>query len=132
MVTHLRWALTPVVSLLGWYLALVISMGLYALTQSLCPQEHLVSGLCSASWFSAASKAIICFGAGLAATLVVLFSALMAPAKKMQVAWFVFALGLVVAVCMTLQTGAFTELCTAVFFGLMTALALKNHFKHIA
>lgn len=132
MFTYIRWALIPVVIFLGWYLALLISIGIHAFAESLCPSEHIVSGMCFASWFTAVSKSIICLGAGLAAVFIVLFSAIVAPAKKVQVILVVYSIGAMVAIFWAFQINAFAELVAAVISGLITVLVLNKKLKKSA
>lgn len=100
MLQALRWVLILPAAIAAWYVALFISIALYQGVEALCPSDQVESGHCFAPWLLAASNALIAFGAGLAAVLVMLASTLVAPAHKRQVAIATFALGTLVAIAM--------------------------------
>ncbi len=130
MINYIRWILIPIVGVLSWYLAVLIGLAAYQFAESLCPSEYIISGMCFAPWFATVSKLIIDVGAGLSALFVVLFSTLLAPSRKVEVAWFVFFTGLAVAIFIAFQANAFAELAWAGVFGLATAIVLTRHFKY--
>lgn len=113
--------------ILCWYLALIAGIAAYSLAESFCPPEEIISGFCMADWFAAADLAARCFGAALAAALMVTVAALLAPAHKRRVALGVFVLGGIVALAMAVQLQAFAELLAALLGGAIAfALAARS------
>ena len=86
----------------GWYLALLLAMLAYGIGTRLCPPELVVSGACTADWFGPFFDALVIGGACLAATLVVLFPALVAPAHRVGVARAALVAGVGAALWMAL------------------------------
>lgn len=95
--TVARWLLVVPAAFAGWYLALVAAMLVYGLAQRLCPAELVVSGACTAPWHAPFFDALVVGGAALAATLIVLLPALVAPARRVAVARLAYAAGLAAA-----------------------------------
>lgn len=97
-VSVLRWLCVAPAAIAGWLLALVIALAVLGLVDSLCPPEEMVSGMCGAPWYPLASRAVVCFGAGLSALLVVGLAAWVAPSHRRVVAWASFGLGAAIAI----------------------------------
>jgi hypothetical protein len=85
-----------------------------------CPPELVTSGLCGADWYQSSVDAATCFGAGLAALLIVLGCVSAAPAYKKIVALITFVCGAVAALYMGFATQAFDAMVTAIFVGAVT------------
>lgn len=82
----LRWILTAPAAILGWYLGLVAAMIGHRFSEGLCPHEHIVSGMCFASWVPIADAVLLAVGATVAGVMTVLLPTLVAPAYKGRVA----------------------------------------------
>ena len=67
--------------------------------------------------------------AALAAVLVVLFASLMAPAKRLWVAWIAFSLGCLAAGYLLVVLAATKEFAAAMAAGLLTVLLLTRRFR---
>lgn len=93
-----RWILVAPAAIAGWVFALFVGLLVLGFVDSLCPPEEVVSGLCGASWYPFASRAVVCFGAGLSALLVVGLAAWVAPSHREAVSWVCFGLGAAVAI----------------------------------
>ena len=126
MVSVLRWLLVIAAPILGWYIALVAGLLLLDFTESWCPPEEMISGMCTAAWFPLASNAVFCFSTALAAVLVVAGAVLAAPSRRRQVAWTAFALGSVVALALAAAAVAWAEFASAVLAGGLTAFLLAR------
>ena len=126
VVTGVRWLLVIAAPLLGWYLALMAGVLLLSFVESLCPPEKMVSGICTASWFPFAEKAVFCSGSALAASLVVIGAFVPAPAWRREIAWSVFGLGSIVAVDMAWEGAAWAELVFALLAGALTSFFLTR------
>ena len=84
--TLLRWIAVIPAGILGWYIAFLAALALLTGARGLCPAESMVSGACIAPWFRYAEAAIICVSVALAASLVVLLPAFVAPRWRSAVA----------------------------------------------
>jgi hypothetical protein len=107
----------------AWYAALFGTMALDGVFRKFlypCPPDLVVSGLCGADWYGASVDATICFGAGLAAFLIVTGCAAMAPTHKKIVALVTFLSGAGVALYAGLSTQAYDAMVTAVLVGAVT------------
>ena len=86
MLTVLRWLCVPPAALAAWYLALILALLLHTAVEGFCPPDQVVSGACFAPWFLRFSDVLVCFGAALAASLIVLAAFLVAPSHRFHVA----------------------------------------------
>ena len=113
----LRWLLVPPAGLLGWYAGVAAGLALHALAESFCDPADRVSGACVAGWFAAAADAAVHAGVAVAAALVVLLPALVAPGMRGTVAWTAFGFGAAAAGNLAWMTGAWSEMLVAVTVG---------------
>ncbi len=128
-VVHLfRWLFVVPAGYAGFALAILTTLFLDAALASFCPEEHMSSGSCYADWYLAASELLIVFGAGLAGVYVILLATHVAPTHKLGVARLTYAIGLVVAIRMSVDAGgAFWAHATcAGVFGALTLAALER------
>ena len=128
----LRWILIPVVAVLAWLLALVIciaaSWGLRVILYPRCPQSQIVSNACVAPWYTASMDAAGCFGAGVAAFLVLVACVAVAPTHKRATAFSTYGAGAVVALYIGFSTGRFEAMVTALLVGAVTtALVIRDN-----
>jgi hypothetical protein len=117
MMRFVRWLLIIPTAVAAWYAALVSGISLHRGVDALCPADQVVSGLCVAPWYEAASATVICMGAGLAAVLILLACTLLAPSHRRRVAIATFIVGAVVAIVMGISANAFGPLVTAIVAG---------------
>ena len=115
----IRWLWIPPCAILAWYAMLAVGLALNRLAMQFCPNETLVGGFCTASWFLTAERVIVIACAGLTAFAVVVVSAVTAPTYRIRTAVAVFALCALVAVNMLSQTGANPEFIAALLGGLI-------------
>jgi hypothetical protein len=128
MPAWLRWlALVPAAAV-GWYGSLIAGIGARSVLMSFCPSDEIISGLCSASWYAPAEDALMCVFAGIAAALIVTLPTLVAPSRKVTVAFIVLLLGSLVAVVMGSQIRAFGPMICAVLAGTLAAMLLRRHY----
>ena len=104
------------VAYLGYYAALISGMAFLALAESFCPPDAIVSGMCAADYMKPVERTLFVVFPGIAAALVVLLPALVAPSRKVEVAFAFLAIGSVIAIVLgtSLQewpTLGFTLLC---------------------
>ena len=116
-----RWLLLLPAVFAAWVLAVVCGYLLLSYVESLCPPELMVSGMCTADWFPRASTAVFCFSAGLAAALIVLATALVAPAHKLRAIWIAYAVGAALACLLALEGRSWPELASALGAGALAA-----------
>lgn len=113
----IRWILVPFAAWIAWALAVFAAYELDAFATYLCPENMMVSGMCTADWFDTAFDSIVCFGAAMAAALVVLLCTLIAPARREQVARATYLVGALAAVVMAIPTRDFLPLACALIAG---------------
>jgi hypothetical protein len=121
MMRLIRWILMIPAAVVAWYAALSLGLVILMGVDALCPAEQVISGLCVAPWYEAASGSVICMGAALAAVLIMLACTWLAPSYKPQVAIATFVVGAAVASLMGWSAGAFGPMVAAIIAG---ALAL--------
>ena len=112
----MRWFLLIPVAYLGYYAALISGMAFLALAESFCPPDAIVSGMCVADYMKPVERTLFVVFPGIAAALVVLLPALVAPSGKEEVAFAFLTVGSVIAIVLgtSLQEWAilsFTLLC---------------------
>ena len=117
-----RWILVLPVAYLGYYAALISGMAFLALAEYFCPPEAVISGMCVAGYMKFIERILFVVFPGIAAVLVVLLPVLVAPSRKVEVAFACLAIGSVIAIIMgtLLQewvTLGFTLLCGTVTAG---------------
>jgi hypothetical protein len=128
MPAWLRWlALVPAAAV-GWYGSLIAGFGARSVLTSFCPSDKIISGLCTAPWYAPAEDALICAFAGIAAALIVILPTLVAPSRKVTVAFMVLLLGSLVAVVMGSQIRAFGPMISAVLAGALAAMFLRRRY----
>lgn len=102
----LRWLLVVPAGLCGALAGFLVALTLHTLVTRSCPQEAMVSGACTASWFPVAEQLALCAGAIVGALGAVGLPALAAPAARTPVALAACALGATYSVWAWLQVGA--------------------------
>ena len=120
-----RWAAVVPISIGSWYLALIIGLAVRALVESLCPEEQMVSGMCTANWFLTAEKFMFCCGAALSAFFVVASASFVAPAEKSLVSCVALAAGSAVAPLFAVQAHAWAEFVSAIAAGALAVFGVR-------
>ncbi len=128
----LRWLCVIPAAYLGYYLALVGGMAALALAESFCPAEALVSGMCTAAYMRWTEKILFVLFPGIAAILAVLLPTLIAPSKKVAVAFVFFALGSVAATILGVSLEEWVVLGFALFCGAVTAWAVHAYQRRVS
>jgi hypothetical protein len=134
MAKWLRWLSVAPSAVLAWFIAVYVVLELRRLALALCPAEMVFSGTeCDAAWFATVDHALMPFGAGLAAVLVVLLPTVIAPSHRRMVAWAVFVVGAGIAAVPGIG-GFYLEFSAAIVSGLLTALVADKRVasKHDA
>ncbi|MBC8021916.1 MAG: hypothetical protein H7Y14_02280 [Burkholderiales bacterium] len=109
-----------------------IGFALLATAQTFCPPKDVVSGNCAAPWWRHVELAIVCFSAALAAFLMVVAPALVAPSQRVLVSRGVFVFGAVIAVG-GIIAGAYLEGASAIVCGLLGLYIINSRYgKHDA
>lgn len=130
--SKIRWLLILPVSILGWYLVFIIGMGLLGVIEKLCSEEQMISGRCTAYWYTNAKDALIILLAGLSAVIVVLVSYFLAPAHRSTTAIVAFLIGAAVATYVVIDTGSWFEYAAAITGGLLTTfLVSRRRFREV-
>ena len=90
----LRWLLVAPSAFLGYPIGFFLGLGSIQLVTAICrPREHLVSGVCSASWSLYVEVSVLSFAASIGAVVWVVLTVLVAPSHRAYVAWVAFAIG---------------------------------------
>lgn len=124
----LRWALVVPAALAGWFVSLLVGLVLLHLVDRLCPEDQRVSGACIAPWHATVTDGIVLVCAALAAALIVLLPALVAPREKRTVAHLAFGGGLLFALYAAVQTGAYGSLAAAAASGWLTVAWVRRRW----
>ncbi len=119
----LRWVLVIPSAFAGWYTAFIIGLFLYAVADSFCPPDLMVSGSCQASWHGSLVDGLIIFGSCLSAILVLIFAVLVAPSNRILVAKIIYTGGVIFAIYAVYVTSAWPA-----FFGAVVSGALLLYF----
>jgi hypothetical protein len=121
----LRWLLVVPLGLAGAFFGFASAAFLASAAVKLCPEELLVSGMCTASWYPALEQSIMCFGGALGAVGAVALPALAAPAHKKYVALVALILGAAYSLWVLVGVGSFVLLpaVAAIAAGLLATLA---------
>ena len=122
--TVLRWICVIPAAYLGYYLAMIGGIAALALAESFCPPDMLVSGMCTAEYMRWTEKILFLLFPGIAAVLVVLLPALVAPTRKVAVACVFLAVGSVIAMLLGVSLEEWAVLGFALFCGILTAWAV--------
>jgi hypothetical protein len=123
MIRVLRWISVVPACIAAWYVALFTGIIVHSRVFSLCPPELVAYGVfCDAKWFPAAERAVMCFGAALAAVLVVLTATVVAPSHRILISRVALGVGTIVAVVMAVRLGQYAELLSAVCAGALATL----------
>jgi len=125
----LRWLLLIPSAIVGWYVALFIGILFYGFTDYFCPPEQMLSGKCQASWHAPLVYAVVIFGSSLSAVLVILFSVLMAPAKRVIIAKIAYISGFFIALYFAYGTSAWGAFSGAVISGALMLIIIINYLK---
>lgn len=128
----LRWVLILPAGYVAWHVALFCGIVLLSLAERLCPKAQMVSGMCTAPWFPAVERGIFLFSSGLAGALIVSTAALVAPARKIAVAWLSCGLGALVALWMGISLKAWGEMASSLVAGVATARVLQVSARRAA
>jgi hypothetical protein len=122
----IRWLLVLPAAYLAWGVALLFGMLLHGAAQSLCPDDQMVSGMCTAPWSPQVDRIVTCLGAGTAAALILISSTLMAPSHRLTVAWVTLGIGVFSATGFALLIGAWLELISAITAGVLALWWLRR------
>ncbi|MCB1036965.1 MAG: hypothetical protein KDD47_24270 [Acidobacteria bacterium] len=89
----LRWACVPLVAIAVWYGTALLGIVGYEVLESLCPPELVVSGLCTAPWFSSAVDGLTAVCTAVVAAALVLVPAWVAPRHRFVIACLAYLFG---------------------------------------
>jgi len=130
----IRWALVLLLAPLGYVAAVLLAILLTQLLVRLCPQHLLVSGMCTASWYTTAEVAAFAFATAVGAALWVVLPSLVAPAHRSRVAWVAFVLGAAYATWFMSQVGMgfAVPFACAVVSGAVAAVLVWSRYRHAA
>ena len=93
MRTLIRWLLVPAAALGVWYAGMALALVALGVLGALCPEELIVSGLCTASWYGPAVDSLVILTAGVVAFGMILATTAVAPSHQPLVAVITFVCG---------------------------------------
>jgi hypothetical protein len=114
-----RWIFAIPAAIVGWYIGVIVALGIRQLGEHLCPVEYIVSGLCHAPWSSFVTDFALVLGSLICGSLVVLLPALIAPSFRGRVAQLAYAAGLACSAYWLLQ-GFWLPVASAALAGGLT------------
>ena len=129
--TIFRWILLIPGAVLAWYLALFLGLLANSLRKSLCPDEYMISGMCTGLFGEITLDVLLVLFSGISAFFVVGSSALIAPAHKGAVAIAAFLIGGGVAgfFLVDSQFVAWMEFVSAITFGAATCYFVVRRYR---
>jgi hypothetical protein len=95
--TVIRWTLVPLAAFAVWVVTLLAGITGHDVLASLCPQELMISGVCTAWWHDPAVRVLEMACAAFAAAAFVTIPAMIAPAHRVRVALVAFGCGAVLS-----------------------------------
>lgn len=125
----IRWLSVVPSAIVAWYFAVLVGMFVFSVTVAPCSSSDAPRPrFCDAAWFplELVERGVVFFFVGLAAALVVVVSALVAPSRRTAVAYTALAVGTVVAGVMGYLAEALAEVAVAVVCGLVAALVVSR------
>jgi hypothetical protein len=133
-VNLVRWLATAPLAFLGYVVALLAVVLLTSLLSRLCPPDLLVSGLCTASWYSSVEVGAFALSTALGAALFVALPVLVAPSHRSRVAAVAFIAGAAYALWFLTQVGLgfLVPFCSAVASGALVAWLLATKGSNAA
>jgi len=94
----IRWMLVLPCAIIGFYTALLLSIGVHKVLNGWCPGGQVISGVCMVLWVRLLPMIL---GASIAPVLVIIFGTLVAPGLRPLVAWVLYLGGLCIALTFT-------------------------------
>ncbi len=128
-VEFIRWVLVAPVAVFGFYLSFVLGIVSYSALNYICPKEQMVSGMCTASWYSPALDVLFILCPSIGAILVVAFSSYIAPKNKAQTSKFVYVVGSCIALYWAFISNNWWAFLGTVVAGLLTVLFISKQFS---
>lgn len=125
----IRWFLAIPGAVAGWYIGVIVALGIRQLGERLCPVEYIVSGLCHAPWSSFVTDFALVVGSLMCGSLVVLLPALIAPSHHHRVAQLAYAAGLAFAAYWLLH-GFWLPVAAAALAGGVTLWRIQAVLTH--
>ncbi len=120
--TTFRWLMILPGGYLAWYLVFIIGLTTYPIVESaLCPSSDMISGTCMNPRVNRAMVGYFHVFVGIAAAVVVLTAAVIAPSRRRAVAWVAFVVGGLVSTLLAVLMDSVSEAVVAVVVGLATA-----------
>lgn len=124
----IRWLFVGPIAVFGFYLSLFLGIALYSVLNYICPNDQMVSGVCTAPWFKTVVDALLILCPVLGAILVITLSFYIAPKYKTHISKLVYLIGCGIAFYFAYISSnwwAFLAVCLA---GLMTVILINKRF----
>lgn len=130
----IRWLAVFVSPVGGYLISIAVALVLISGLKRLCPEDQMVSGMCTASWYAFSELAALSVAASAGAAFFVLLPSLLAPAHRRVVALTAFVAGLLLASSFAWQIGwsFLGPFVASAFAGGLTASRLWRSDKNAA
>jgi hypothetical protein len=129
LISAFRWLLLVPSAGVGWYVVFFVSLVLHDVVVGRCfSSDGPLPEYCQAPWFPREflHDALVLFGVGTSAVVVVTVAAVVAPSHKRLVAWVALAVGAALATVMGYGSGAVAEAAVAIAAGVLTAVVVSR------
>lgn len=122
-----RWVMLVPAALISWYLVFLIGLFVHRFAEvKLCPKDALISGFCHDAVVQLLLAVLMRLLVALSAAVVIGVSWWVAPKYKLQVIWFCYGIGALVAVVLGASSNAIDLALAACIGGLLVVFALPR------
>jgi len=128
MIKWLRWVAVLPAAYFGWVAAFLFGLVELRVLDSFCPADQWESGMCIASWYEQGFLVAECLAAAVAAFLVVIFAAIVAPAHRVAVSRAAYLVGAAFACYFSFSASLYWALALALLGGLSAVAMVARRF----
>lgn len=125
-----RWLTCIPAALAGYIVGYLAGAFIYEVGEWTCPSEYVVSGMCAAPWSQSLFTVALAIGASVAASLIVILPAMVAPSNRLAVAGITFVLGSLFAAYAMFSVGSSILVpgVTAITVGAVSLLCIRTRW----
>jgi hypothetical protein len=131
-VIYIRWLLVIPLTITGWFVGLFTGLLILQIGEWTCPQEQIVSGMCTAPWIHFVFSTAVVFGSFIAAAFMVAVPSLIAPSHKYQIARLCFCGGCIFSIYGLYTTNAWLAFVVANVGGFTALYIRRRNLKNSA
>ncbi|MDO6426982.1 hypothetical protein Q4489_08170 [Thalassotalea sp. 1_MG-2023] len=131
IIERVRWLIVAFLAVFGFYLSFILGMAFYVVANYMCPNNHMVSGMCTAPWHNTVMDAFLILCPVLGAVLVVGFSFFIAPKHKAKISKLVYLIGCGVSFYIAYMSSHWWAFLAVIVAGFMTLLLINKQFNQL-